>query len=172
MLLSPRFYWLPESLPFLHLGETVFHPMTSITSFPAERLVYLSANVCAYWERQQQVTLNGKQLIPELMLSNLTDLPMLCCTDILPPLIRYPFLAPTKEKADSIYSNSKRYGLGVSRMYQKPLNEIPGLKELFKTQGPFPNSKEFADLLLTFPTHQAVLPSYARNWVKTLSYEA
>jgi len=159
LLLSPRLYWLPQSLPFLHLGETMYHPLISIEAFPSERLAYLPSNIRNYWRWQKQSNVKA-EAIPELISNQLIDLPAMCCGTTFSPLIRYPFLAATKEKADRIYSNSKYYGLGVSRMYQKPLNEIEGLRNLFISQGPFPNSKEFADLLLTFPTHSGVPENY------------
>jgi len=163
ILLSPRCYWLPESLPFLHLGETVYHPMVSINPFPAERLAYLPANIKSYWSRQQKSSFNREELFPQFKTSDLIDLPSLCCGTELPPLIRYPFLATTKEQADKLHFVSKHYGLGVSRMYQKPLNEMEGLDSVFKEQGPFPNAKEFADLLLTLPTHPGVPANYPES---------
>ena len=30
LLLSPRLYWIPQALPFLHLGETRYHPLERI----------------------------------------------------------------------------------------------------------------------------------------------
>lgn len=165
MLLSPRSYWLPESLPFLHLGETVYHPLTAITPFPSPALAYLPANIRAYW-RRQATSINSEQLLPPLLKQALTDVPATCCGSEMPPLIRYPFLARTREQANTLYAESKTHGLGVSRMYQKPLNIIPGLVDMFKDQGPFPNASRFADLLLTFPTHSGVVSGYAKYWEK------
>ncbi len=168
LLLSPRFYWLPESLPFLHLGETVYHPMDSIKAFPSGRLAYLPPNLKAYWDRHRHSGGRTDRIFSQLTHGEWTDLPAICCGNELPPLIRYPFLAANKKQANRIYSRSKRHGLGVTRMYKKPLNEIEGLEHVFAGQGPFPNAKEFADLLLTFPTHRGVPENFAEVFNKTL----
>jgi dTDP-4-amino-4,6-dideoxygalactose transaminase len=47
-------------------------------------------------------------------------------------------------------------GLGVTKMYQSILPSIPGLEELLKDQGEFPNATNFANTLLTFPSHNGV----------------
>lgn len=130
--------------------------MTTIDPFPSARLAYLPANVKAYWSRQQTTVTALCHMFKQFTPNDLIDLPSICCGNKLPPLTRYPILCATKEQADKLYSISKYHGLGVSRMYQKPLNEIEGLEKLLAEQGPFPNAKEFADLLLTFPTHCAV----------------
>jgi len=171
LLLSPWYYWLPESLPFLHLGETVYHPMVSIDPFPAERLVYLPSNIKSYWSRQNHLSVKIHELLHRFMSNDLIDLPSLCCGAALPPLIRYPILAKTKEQADLLYSRSKSCGLGLSRMYKKPLNEIAGLDDLFSNQGVFPNSKQFADLLLTLPNHVRVPENFKDNLRRKLFFD-
>ncbi|MBT8439772.1 MAG: DegT/DnrJ/EryC1/StrS family aminotransferase, partial [Gammaproteobacteria bacterium] len=50
-MLSPRLYWLPQSLPFLHLGETRFHSLDQLTQMDEARVALLPANIEAYQGR-------------------------------------------------------------------------------------------------------------------------
>ncbi len=57
-LLSPRLYWLPQCMPFLHLGETRYSALEQAGPIDAVRLALLAANIRAY-RREQGVAHQG-----------------------------------------------------------------------------------------------------------------
>jgi len=90
----------------------------------------------------------------------LLDLATTCCEGHIPGLVRYPILANTYKQREFYYQKLDQGGLGVSRMYQHPLTAIEGLENILKGQGPFPNAEQFADTLLTLPTHAGLTRSH------------
>ncbi len=157
LMISPRLYWIPQSLPFLHLGETRFHPLRSIDGIDAERLARLPANVSAYQVNDMEAQKGLACMLAELDLSTLgiIDLSAVCR---LPPnqrLLRYPLLVDAKV-SPGLYAELRRRGLGASGMYPATLPDIPGLEELLEGQGPYPAAEAFAASILTLPAHNRV----------------
>jgi dTDP-4-amino-4,6-dideoxygalactose transaminase len=68
-------------------------------------------------------------------------------------LIRHPVLLNNRNTRDKIYEECNRLGLGVTKMYERPLFGIEGLEELLSNQKYCPNSIDFADRLITLPVH-------------------
>jgi hypothetical protein len=67
--ISPRLYWILQSLPFLHLGERRFHPLSRIDVIDAGRLAKLPANVRAYQVDEMKVQNGLANMLVELDLS-------------------------------------------------------------------------------------------------------
>ena len=144
VFISPRLYWLPAGLPFLRLGETVFHddfPVRRLSAFQAsllsrwtERLAALDAVRCGH-ARFYRAHLDGVQ-IPS------TDLPYL----------RFPVLLPSSEERERILFREHGKKLGMSVMYP---TTVAGIRQL---QGRlpeyvFPEAERIVSTLVTLPTH-------------------
>jgi len=157
LLISPRVYWIPQALPFLHLGETRFHPLSSIDAIDAARLAKLPTNVCAYQIDDMKAQKGLASMLAELDLSTrgIIDLTAVCGIPTNRRLLRYPLLVNAKER-HRLYAELRRRGLGSSGMYPATLPGISGLKELLAGQGPFPAAETFAAGILTLPTHNRV----------------
>jgi len=156
-MVAPQLYWLPQLMPFLHLGETRYHPLYSIEGMDPLRLAMLPSNVNAY---QKDAMFAQKSLVTMLAALNLadcgiTDLPRECHSPQTSRWLRYPLLCK-QELREPLYKELLRKGLGPSRMYRAVLPEIPGLESLLSGQGIFPAAASFAERLLTLPTHQRV----------------
>lgn len=155
-MIKPRLYWLPLSLPFLHLGETHYHSLSSLKAIDRIKLSILPSNVKAY----QDDSMNAQNKLYEMLSkfdsgnSGITDLSRLCKCSKERKLLRYPLLVE-QEIRDQLYTKLQQYGLGVSRMYPAILPEITGLGGLLQ-QGEFPEAASFAKRLLTLPTHSQV----------------
>ena len=156
-MISPYLYWLPESLPFLHLGETRYHPLQEIKAMEPERLALLPANITAY---QADELLIQKKLasmleefdFPENLLQNL---PKICETLGNRKLLRYPLLVDPAIR-DKLYRELKRNGLGPSKMYPGTLPTIPGVEKFVAGQDDFPQAEAFASRILTLATHNGI----------------
>lgn len=158
-MISPSLYWLPQSLPFLHLGETRYHRLQAIEAMDRKRMDLLPANISCY---QDDANASIRREKISLMLESLTDLPdrwmnlpRLCKVKANRRLLRYPLLLEAKSRYQA-YHNLNRAGLGASVMYPSSLPKISGINHLVDDKKSFPNAEDFASRLLTLPTHAGV----------------
>ena len=156
-MINPRLYWLPQSLPFLHLGETRYHPLGSIEGMERTKLSMLPANIKTYRADPMltQQTLATTLNECDLDRAGIIDLPQACNITPTRRLLRYPLLVEP-ERRQQLYSLLHKQGLGPSRMYPSALPKISGLEEMLSAQGPFPAATSFAERILTLPTHTGV----------------
>ena len=159
-MISPSLYWLPQSLPFLHLGETRYHVLSDIEVMPATCHNLLATNIEHYQadsdikERYKHylTLLNGIQAVK--------NLPLLCQegqNSRYRRLLRYPILLEPKQRV-FILSAMQDAGLGASLMYPVSMPVIPGLQEIFSDQpeSKYPNAVAFAQQILTLPMHASI----------------
>ena len=169
MMISPWLYWLPQSLPFLHLGETRYHRLAEIDALDRTRLEMLAINIAAY----QQASLDVQRALSSMLGSlrsagsGVKDLPGLCQVSRNHRLLRYPLLVDAGVR-DTLCRRLKHAGLGPSIMYPASLPGIPGLEQLMAGQGTFPMAETFAASILTLPTHSHVRKSDIANMQKLL----
>lgn len=154
-MISPRLYWLPQALPFLHLGETRFHPLSDISCMDQQRLALLPANIAGYRQdpMQAQSALAGILAALDSSASGVTDLPRVCGVSPQQRLLRYPVLVDARQR-DRLYIELRKSGLGPSTMYPAALPGINGLASKLAGQGPFPAAEAFAAGILTLPVHR------------------
>jgi perosamine synthetase len=160
VFIYPFVYWLPSGLPFLKLGETIFYK-----DFSVKRLSGMKAGLLRNWQRRLEESnrirkANGKHFGKLLGLK--------ICKDLSIPFLRIPFLAENKEERDFIYSVSCREGLGISKMYPVPANEIEEIKDQFRGMV-FPCAKAAAERLLTVPTHRLLSEKDKERIINQLS---
>jgi len=169
-IISPRIYWLPQSLPFLHLGETRYHPMLGIDAMDLARLSMLPANIAAYQDNgmETQAALSGMIERMDTSVTGLIDLARVCQLPLGRRLLRYPILV-NESLRDRLYQQLHRLGSGPSVMYPTTLPRLPGLEALLAGQGPFPVAEAFAACILTLPTHRLVGSKDLANIRRVLS---
>lgn len=154
-MISPALYWLPQSLPFLHLGETRYHMLNDIEAMDKVRFELLATNIIRY-QADIQATKRCVKISSILAGQNkVVDLPAVCGVPASRRLLRYPVLLDAGAR-DKAYQMLKRAGLGPSIMYPASLPNIPGLSGLLDAERCFPNAENFADCLMTLPTHSHV----------------
>lgn len=153
-MINPGLYWIPKSLPFLQLGETHYHPLSSINAMDKRQLSMLPANVKAYQSNSMNTQNQLQGMLNELDQKNsaILDLPSLCKCTKARRLLRYPLLVE-QEFRDQLVT--KLQGLGVSKMYPAILPKINGLENTLP-QGEFPEAISFSKRILTLPTHSHV----------------
>ena len=167
-MISPYVYWLPQSLPFLHLGETRYHALAEIEAISKAVEEILPANIARYQQDVQSV--KRCESISTILCDDelLLDLPRLCGMPFNRRLLRYPVLVDTV-KREEIIQRFQRAGLGVSRMYPAILPEIEGCQGMFSAAD-FPNAKSFASRILTLPTHAKVTDADIKKMHVLFSY--
>jgi len=154
-MISPSLYWLPQALPFLHLGETRYHVLTGIEALDQVRLNLLMCNISRYQD-DTEITARCEKISSMLdSLDKINNLPRLCNMEENRRLLRYPLLLEV-ESRDRVYQKLKQAGLGVSVMYPTSLPKITGLTHILNSKQGFPNAEMFASRILTLPTHSSV----------------
>jgi dTDP-4-amino-4,6-dideoxygalactose transaminase len=150
-------YWIPQSLPFLHLGDTRYKPLSSIDTMDSVRRGLLAVNIDNYQQDSAtaQAALASLMQEPGIAGKGLVNLPAVCTVPRRQRLLRYPLLVDPNWR-ESIYQRLRHAGLGASMMYPASLPAIPGMEGMLESQGPFPVADNFARRLLTLPTHGRV----------------
>lgn len=152
VMIAPRLYWLPQALPFLHLGETHYHPLQSIEAMENIRKRMLASNIICYQNDAGAVVRHERISSMLDTLDTINNLPKTCGSQVNHRLLRYPLLVEA-EFRDRAYRRLNRAGFGVSVLYPTDLTKIAGLEFLAENGQRFPNAEAFAARLLTLPTY-------------------
>lgn len=158
-VVSPYLYWLPQSLSFLHLGETRYHRLSDIEAMDSIRLDLLAQNVVCYQSDVQAAKccqgISNMLTALSAEISEVTNLPLLCGVGGNHRLLRYPLLLDADVR-DCVYRKLRQAGLGASTMYPASLPKIAGLDKILDQQQSFSGAEDFAARIITLPTHQHV----------------
>jgi len=149
VLIHPRIYWLPKSVPFLKLGETHFEPF-----FTIRRMSSFQAGIARGWE-------NRIEALKVIRSSNANEIvaygvvhPGISNTPI-PALIRFPVLAKDAEVKSRILQKSEKMGMGISDGYPGSIDGIIELQTVLIGKG-FPVANDIAERLISLPVHPFV----------------
>lgn len=156
LLLHPRLYWIPNSLPFLKLGLTEFDPDFEIgrLSPVAEALI---SQVVNDLDRVNEARLKRAELIRHA-LENASDfaLPELAA-NCRPTYIRFPLIARDEGTRRRALAQLRQSGIGGSSMYPAAICDIPGIEgHMAAREFHRPQAEDLSRRLLTLPTHPYV----------------
>ena len=152
-LLSPWSYGLVSKLPFLQVGVTQLKTLSAIETMDARRSRLLESNIRAHLQRSRSC---GDAIAAELS-AQVFDLPTRACERV-GRLLRYPILLPNREVRDQVLQRLQRAGLGATALYGSALIDIDGVAAHVTVSGTLTGAKQFAERLLTLPTHAGVEP--------------
>ena len=152
VMISPLLYWLPQTLPLLHLGETRYHALLSIKGMERVALDRLASNIFRYQNDNDAMDRRNKISSMLADFNEINNLPETCNTEENRRLLRYPLLLE-EDIRDRVYQRLNQAGLGVSTMYPTILTKIAGMDYLLDIRPHYPNAEAFASRLLTLPTH-------------------
>ena len=150
VLLNPRLFWVPRTMPFLKLGETLFEP-----HFPILRMSSFQAGLAKNWrgrlEKLRDVRKkNVNRWITVLEASRTHGSNFLRSRSL--GLLRFPLRVSDGKKQESLLRESARMGLGIMPVYPTSINAIPELRGKIEG-GAFPVAESCARELVTLPTH-------------------
>ena len=155
----PSFYWIPQSLPWLQLGETIFTLDYEVKRLNP-RILRLGGRLIPEFEKirrkRQQLAKDYKEKLAPFR-QEFVFLPETGDNRI--ALLRFPLILKSREKRDRILAELKRNGLGATGSYPVPLNEQPGAAEYFDRKESYPNAKFISERILTLPLHESVAGS-------------
>ena len=145
IFIRPRLYWIPNALPFLRLGQTVFPKTVAV-----KRLSGMQAGLLHNWEHRLS---ESNQRRSETAASVSRQMSLSLPQGPSHPYLRLPILAATPQGRERIHAFAQRRGLGVSVAYPTPINEIPEISHMFDGRR-FPSARSVSEHILTIPTHQ------------------
>jgi len=156
ILLNPRLYWIPNSLPFLRLGTTEFDPTFHIFGLPGlshallTELVEILADVNTTRRRNASAIAKALEAVGTFS----TPRPAM---DSLPTYIRFPVIARDQSTRDLAVARLRAAGIGAGPFYPTAICDIPGI-EAYMACNEFhqPQAEDLARRLLTLPTHPLV----------------
>lgn len=155
-LLSRYLYVWLERLPFLHLGETRFKPLSHLSQW-APPAGLLEGALRAYNRRPDWAARYDRELAfladkGWVLLSSKYAAPAPDAS----PLLRYALLAPTQEIRNDALDRLNSAGIGANAFYGLSLPATAGTASHLEpgALGAFPSADDFARRLITLPTHE------------------
>ena len=145
IFIRPRLYWIPNALPFLRLGQTIFPKSVAV-----KRLSGMQAGLLHDWEHRLSESNHRRS---ETAASVSRQMSLSLPQGPSHPYLRLPILAATPQGRERIHSFAQRRGLGLSVAYPTPINEIPEISHMFDGRR-FPTARRVSEHILTIPTHQ------------------
>jgi dTDP-4-amino-4,6-dideoxygalactose transaminase len=155
MLLRPSLYWIPNAMPFLHLGETLYDP-----EFDMNRMGSFQANIgMAQLSRIDSLNSHRLRVSDQLLngLAGLRHVAIIGKDRGGIPYLRFPVLMRNRNDRDRALELLRKSGVGASRMYPSTIADIPGIgANLCASESEYAGARSVADRLLTLPTHPYV----------------
>lgn len=158
LTIMPCLYGFFEKLPFLHVGKTRYKNHHSINAMNDAAKGFLYHNIQISIDRSSKIQNHYMNMLSNLDNGKLINLATACCGINLPRMLRYPVLCRDISVREELYKKLRERGIGVSKMYQRILPEISGVADNLcdSQRKTFKNAIEFADRLLTLPTHSRI----------------
>lgn len=153
IVVRPFFYGILTHLPGINIGETKFTELAAITKIDSYSYSLLENNIKKYLTLKTNHEMIHQKLL-NINNPKIIDLYPADVDNKAVTLLRYPFLITNKKLRDNFLNATEH--LGVSIMYKRPLNEIDGLEDTLDSQINYPNASNFADHLVTIPTHEGI----------------
>ena len=145
----PWLYWIPRSLPFLGLGETLFEP-----DFPIKRLSAFQAGLAAGWQNRLQENIRHRIKNSEYL--GRLGIQAACSPEALSSgLLRYPVLAADHAEKMALLQESDRVGLGGADVYPGTVEAIAALKNSL-VDGTSQKARSIVARMITLPVHPYV----------------
>ena len=146
----PSFFWLPKSLPFLKIGDTIYDP-----AFKICKISSFQAGVVRNWQEKLVRFSNLRMIAAQEWLKLKNQMPFaehFSDTRRQLNLIRYPIRIKNRDAWIELLRLSDAKGLGVMHTYPDSVNAIKALSREFEGLE-YPNARNLARQLLTLPVH-------------------
>lgn len=153
LFLRPRWYWFPDRLSFLGLGETVYDAgfeLKGLSDFQRAAGFVLLRKLQEY---NQQRTRHSLKLAEKLSVVGTYDIPGYGQGRQV-VYLRLPVLAKDKSARDRAIRALAKRGVKATAMYPSTIARIAGIQEhLASGESDFPGSEAVSSRLFTLPTH-------------------
>lgn len=151
ILQNPAIYWLPKSLPFLRLGETIYQP-----DFEIRKISFLQRKLASKWDRRLEKHRKARISNIQFWLDRLpAAYQKIFNEQHAESMIRLPLLARSHRERNKLVSRGHLAGLGIMPGYPSPIHEIPEIAFEF-TGMSYPRAKDICSRIFTIPVHELI----------------
>jgi dTDP-4-amino-4,6-dideoxygalactose transaminase len=166
--LHPRLYWIPNGIPQLGLGRTVF-----TTDFPLEAATPALAALGAVMLRRLEEFTEVRTTNAASFLNALRDISgVRTITPVpgsLPVYLRLPILIPDADSRQSVFAALKAIGIGATGSYPSSLADVPALQAVGIAGAHADGGRYVADHIVTLPTHAFVTAADVKRIINVLA---
>ena len=167
--LRPRLYWIPNAMPQLGLGRTIYTTAFDIESC-APAVAALAAVVFARLDEfTRSRRHNAMRLAGSLGGVAGVVLPRPCDTAD-PCYLRFPLLLPDTGSRDRLIALLAAAGIGATASYPEAIVDIPELKGRIVGDTGAPGGRDVARRIVTLPTHPYVAPRDLATMAETIAH--
>lgn len=154
-LLRPELYWIPNAIPGLGLGLTMYQPDFAIERQAPSLAALALTMVGRLDEFQRARTENARRLLEAVRaVPGITPIQAVEGAD--PAFLRLPLLAPDTATRDRIVAACREAGIGATASYPKALADVPELAGVLAGTPDAPVGRDVAARVFTLPTHPYV----------------
>ncbi|MCP4632290.1 MAG: aminotransferase class V-fold PLP-dependent enzyme [candidate division Zixibacteria bacterium] len=154
MLFSRYLFWIPDALPFLALGETIYNPgfdLVKLSQYRTSRGSIMMRKLNGLSISRQIKAKHYNKMLSGIDGINLARPP----DNSVSVFLRFP--VTLMHENIRRYIIKKGHKLGISGMYPDTVSSIPDLRLHLKDDYNLcPNAKTIAEKLVTLPTHYAI----------------
>lgn len=169
MFIRPRLYWIPASLPFLGLGETIYEEDFEMSKLSAVQTVAGAVIFESILYFHSMRAANAQELASMVLALGKFEVPGWNAANC-PPYLRLPVLASDRATRDRAIRELREAGIVATQMYPSTLRQIPGIEpHLASAETEFPGAQQLVDRLFTLPTHPFLTDQDFDNIVACLS---
>ncbi len=148
VFVNPCLYWVPDGLPFLGIGETVY-----CEEYPIYKMNNMKYGLILEWRERLRSISETRSRIGEGYKESLgVDRNCSIYADAL-PYLRFPVYMKDAERKARVCAEFRH--LGISGMYPSSIGEIEEISGCVSVES-CPNSAKIAKTLVTLPTHHLV----------------
>jgi len=153
---NPYLYWIPENIPWLKLGETLYR--TDFKSKKMPKWAFHLGNEMIHFFEEIAMIRRKLEAIYTTHLARFKEEFILFPGNIEEHhiLSRYPIIFKNKEVRNRILDVLKHAGLGATGSYPAPLDELEEIKQSIFLMRNHPNAKMISERILTLPLHEKV----------------
>ena len=147
----PRLFWIPQNLPFLKLGKTIFNidfktkQIDAFTSALGLLMIEGIAKATSIRAKKSDLITQKLSRFMNFFITNNSDISS---------FLRFPLLMKSKTQKESVLSELKSKGLGATEMYPTTLNLFKDTKKYFNGTSQYKNAQSFSERILTLPLHE------------------
>jgi dTDP-4-amino-4,6-dideoxygalactose transaminase len=166
VFLRPSLYWLPEKMPFLNLGKTVYSTEYPIESY-SHLLGFIGYKLFKRIDEITKIRISNAKFLHE-NLYNVSYLSFPKYKDYIEPVfLRFPILVNDKDIRKKIVRELNEQGIGATKSYPTPISYIGEIRDIIK-QNNIEGGKQIAEQIITLPTHPFVAEKDLKSIVTTI----
>jgi len=171
VFLRPRLYWIPNRLPFLGLGSTVYSEEYAVEKYPTV-LAGLGVRLLG---RLREIN-HARITNAEFLMKGLEEMPHLVLPrpagNTSPVYLRFPVRILDEERRNRCIAELNRLGISASASYPAAVNDIPEIRSrLREEETRLPGGRILAKQIVTLPTHPYVRPNDLVTMIEVLRRE-